>query len=298
MFPPRPSRRSPGRRSDGPGQGPVKPESAGFGPIPGKTRGFLADTNYLSVFAGLAPAPPAGQKTGRRRVFVRASLTLEPVARDASPRKPGICRRGARGLSGSGGAIPVLDASRVDGHGGRRAFGTRGVAPPAPSALLSCVAATGDRRSPRSSPTGCRWRRRSAPANAPRTVGRSPAGSRDMLGGPLRRRAWKRFRTVEYNGYRWVTPATGNRWKVCTGHRRTPTGGSPAGPPHLSPLRRHRLHDGSFIVRQIVLTAVFRTTVQLPGGPVPGHGSLRIRLVKATKSGESHALEQDHPTAP
>ncbi len=43
----RPSRRSPGRRSDGPGQGPVKPESAGFGPIPGKTRGFLADTSYL-----------------------------------------------------------------------------------------------------------------------------------------------------------------------------------------------------------------------------------------------------------
>ncbi len=40
----RPSRRSPGRRSNGPGQGPVKPESAGFGPIPGKTRGFLADT--------------------------------------------------------------------------------------------------------------------------------------------------------------------------------------------------------------------------------------------------------------
>ncbi len=36
----RPSRRSPGRRSDGPGHGPVKPESAGFGPIPGKTRGF------------------------------------------------------------------------------------------------------------------------------------------------------------------------------------------------------------------------------------------------------------------
>ncbi len=41
-----PSRRSPGRRSDGPGQGPVKPESAGFGPIPGKTRGFLAETIY------------------------------------------------------------------------------------------------------------------------------------------------------------------------------------------------------------------------------------------------------------
>ncbi len=40
----RPSRRSPGRRSDGPGHGPVKPESTGFGPIPGKTRGFLADT--------------------------------------------------------------------------------------------------------------------------------------------------------------------------------------------------------------------------------------------------------------
>ncbi len=48
----RPSRRSPGRRSDGPGQGPVKPESAGFGPIPGKTRGFLADTmlQCLAIF--------------------------------------------------------------------------------------------------------------------------------------------------------------------------------------------------------------------------------------------------------
>ncbi len=31
---------------EGPGQGPVKPESAGSGPIPGKTRGFLADTKY------------------------------------------------------------------------------------------------------------------------------------------------------------------------------------------------------------------------------------------------------------
>ncbi len=40
----RPSRRSPGRRPEGPGQGPVKPESAGFGPVTGKTRGFLADT--------------------------------------------------------------------------------------------------------------------------------------------------------------------------------------------------------------------------------------------------------------
>ncbi len=40
----RPSRRTPGRRSDGPGQGPVKPESTGFGPIPGKTRGCLVDT--------------------------------------------------------------------------------------------------------------------------------------------------------------------------------------------------------------------------------------------------------------
>ncbi len=43
---PRPSRRSPERRSDGPGQGPVKPESAGSGPVTGKTRGFLADTMY------------------------------------------------------------------------------------------------------------------------------------------------------------------------------------------------------------------------------------------------------------
>ncbi len=46
----RPSRRSPGRRSDGSGHGPVKPESAGFGPIPGRTRGFLAYTT-LSVAA-------------------------------------------------------------------------------------------------------------------------------------------------------------------------------------------------------------------------------------------------------
>ncbi len=45
----RPSRRCPGRRSDGPGQGPVKPESAGFGPIPGKTRGFLADTSSEKI---------------------------------------------------------------------------------------------------------------------------------------------------------------------------------------------------------------------------------------------------------
>ncbi len=36
----RPSRRSPGRRPEGPGQGPVKPESAGSGPVTGKTRGF------------------------------------------------------------------------------------------------------------------------------------------------------------------------------------------------------------------------------------------------------------------
>ncbi len=35
------------RRSDGPGQGPVKPESAGSGPVTGKTRGFLADTIYI-----------------------------------------------------------------------------------------------------------------------------------------------------------------------------------------------------------------------------------------------------------
>ena len=44
----RPSRRSPGRRPEGPGHGPVKPESAGFGPVTGKTRGFLADTIYAT----------------------------------------------------------------------------------------------------------------------------------------------------------------------------------------------------------------------------------------------------------
>ncbi len=48
----RPSRRSPGRCSDGPGHGPVKPESAGFGPIPGKTRGFLADTTISGEVVG------------------------------------------------------------------------------------------------------------------------------------------------------------------------------------------------------------------------------------------------------
>ncbi len=52
----RPSRRSPGRRSDGPGHGPVKPESAGFGPIPGKTRGFLADTMLVTGPEGVPGA--------------------------------------------------------------------------------------------------------------------------------------------------------------------------------------------------------------------------------------------------
>ncbi len=80
----------------------------------------------------------------------------------------------------------------------------------------------GVRRSRRSSPTGRRWRRRSAPANTPRTVGRGPAGSRDMPGGPLVRRAWKRFRSVEYGGYRWVTPDTGGRWKVFSVCQKTP----------------------------------------------------------------------------
>ncbi len=42
----RPSHRNPGRRSDWPGHGLVKPESAGFGTVTEKTRGFLADTNY------------------------------------------------------------------------------------------------------------------------------------------------------------------------------------------------------------------------------------------------------------
>ncbi len=38
--------RESGEAFRGPGQGPVKPESAGFGPVTGKTRGFLADTSY------------------------------------------------------------------------------------------------------------------------------------------------------------------------------------------------------------------------------------------------------------
>ncbi len=55
----RPSRRSPGRRPDGPSHGPVKPESAGFGPIPGKTRGFWqtlgnrAEADRMSATRGL-----------------------------------------------------------------------------------------------------------------------------------------------------------------------------------------------------------------------------------------------------
>ncbi len=69
----RPSRRSPGRRSDGPGQGPVKPESAGFGPIPGKTRGFLADTTY-----GILASPgdgTTGSKHERSSPDIRADHT-------------------------------------------------------------------------------------------------------------------------------------------------------------------------------------------------------------------------------
>ncbi len=62
----RPSRRNPGRRSDGPGQGPVKPESAGFGPIPGKTRGFLADTNEWVVYDNSGTRPVLIEKGGKR----------------------------------------------------------------------------------------------------------------------------------------------------------------------------------------------------------------------------------------
>ncbi len=53
------------RRSDGPGQDPVKPESAGFVPIPGKTRGFLADTSLRS------PSDTLGWNVDRLRPFGR-----------------------------------------------------------------------------------------------------------------------------------------------------------------------------------------------------------------------------------
>ncbi len=44
----RPSRRSPGRRSDGPGQGSREAGIRRIRPDPRKTRGFLADTSYGS----------------------------------------------------------------------------------------------------------------------------------------------------------------------------------------------------------------------------------------------------------
>ncbi len=64
----RPSRRSPGRRSDGPGQGPVKPESAGFGPVTGKTRGFLADTIYENPKRIQSPHTDSPANSGRSPV--------------------------------------------------------------------------------------------------------------------------------------------------------------------------------------------------------------------------------------
>ncbi len=91
----RPSRRSPGRRSDGPGQGPVKPESAGFGPIPGKTRGFLADTIYLATRAAkVTVAALSGAATPHEACDLWAdlmSLKGSPVRiRSGSPERSGI----------------------------------------------------------------------------------------------------------------------------------------------------------------------------------------------------------------
>ncbi len=76
MFPPRPSRRTPGRRSDGPGQGPVKPESTGFGPIPGKTRGFLADTT-VHIKDSSSIGPPV-KIPGSVNMQAESATTMRP----------------------------------------------------------------------------------------------------------------------------------------------------------------------------------------------------------------------------
>ena len=66
--------------------------------------------------------------------------------------------------------------------------------------------------------------------------------------------------------------------------------------PVFSPPGGHRPDDGPSVVRRIALTAVVRTIVQLPGGPVPGHGSLRIRFLvrirNATSCGAAQLMEQ------
>ncbi len=78
----RPSRRSPGRRPEGPGQSSVKPESAGFGPVTGKTRGFLADTTLGGRMGGGVHSPSLmlGTLTG---------LSSGPIATGVFPNFPG-----------------------------------------------------------------------------------------------------------------------------------------------------------------------------------------------------------------
>ncbi len=77
-----------------------------------------------------------------------------------------------------------------------------------------------------------------------------------MPGGPLRHRAWKRFRSVEYGGYRWVGRATGGRSTGCTGLRRIPPGGRSRGAAPYSPASAASAQR--WPVRRIALTAVVR----------------------------------------
>ncbi len=82
-----------------------------------------------------------------------------------------------------------------------------------------------------------------------------------------------RWKTVDIQR---VTRATGIPWTGYTGPVGHRPKVDPARPSHPSPLRRHRPDDGPFGVGQVILTVVVRALMELLGGPVPGHGSLRI----------------------
>ncbi len=82
-----------------------------------------------------------------------------------------------------------------------------------------------------------------------------------------------RWKTVDIQR---VTRATGIPWTGYAGPVEHRPKVDPARPSHPSPLRRHRPDDGPFGVGQIVLTVVVRALMELLGGPVPGHGDLRI----------------------
>ncbi len=75
--------------TDGPGQGPVKPESAGFGPVTGKTRSFLADTIVRQKTARLRifPVNDGIRLAGNHRIWRSGGdfTTICPGIRQSSP---------------------------------------------------------------------------------------------------------------------------------------------------------------------------------------------------------------------